>query len=404
MRAHPVSFSGTHRINRGLGLGILMLFAGGIVIAQGIQPDTLRYIQYGPALPGIVKETSGLAFTDGIVWTINDSQNKPILFGMEPGTWKIKSRIRVKGVANNDWEEVTMGPDGFIIGDFGDNRGVRDTRDLLFIPKAKKIKRILTLTPKTLTFRFQGEMFMDPPGNRHNRDMEAMTWIGDRLMLFTKNRKDHLTYVLEIKDLSTDTLLKPIGVLQAGGLVTGAAYHAENDWLVLCGYARARSFLYIVPGFLKSNMDSDLGKRVILQGIDGSQVEGVTWIGNDSLLISTEKTGVMPASAFLIPINHLARNPRLNTELLRASGIRIEDAAWTGENNFGCSIISEDNTLALLEVITFRGDILYKESLTLNKGINPFAARLDTKPTRDMVFVLITHPSSTWSALIQEKQ
>ena len=83
-------------------------------------------------------ESSALAMSraqDGVLFTINDSGNEPILFavdtsGADRGAW------RVKGAKNVDWEALAIGPCGtsasncVYIGDVGDNDAVHPTRTI----------------------------------------------------------------------------------------------------------------------------------------------------------------------------------------------------------------------------------------------------------------------------------
>src|SRR5690606_23635687 len=78
-------------------------------------------------------EASGLAASSahpGVLWTIQDSGNPPDLFAIDT-TGAVRSRWRVSGVRNVDWEAISVGPCGaracIYIGDTGDNnerRGV----------------------------------------------------------------------------------------------------------------------------------------------------------------------------------------------------------------------------------------------------------------------------------------
>ena len=73
-------------------------------------------------LPLTLSEVSGLE-TDtntDLLWMVNDSGNKPILYGLNLAGDIIKSiKINAK---NRDWEDLTTDPEGNIyIGNFGNN-------------------------------------------------------------------------------------------------------------------------------------------------------------------------------------------------------------------------------------------------------------------------------------------
>ena len=81
----------------------------------------LRYL-----LPSELDETSGLAFFNGKLWTINDSGGLPALYAFDTISGEIVQRITVSNAQNIDWESLAMDADHIYIGDFGNNAGTRD--------------------------------------------------------------------------------------------------------------------------------------------------------------------------------------------------------------------------------------------------------------------------------------
>lgn len=77
-------------------------------------------------------EASALAAswrTPDVYWTLNDSDNDPLLFAFDPAG-RALGTFRVEGARNTDWEalQVGPGPDGqpaLYVGDVGDNLGRR---------------------------------------------------------------------------------------------------------------------------------------------------------------------------------------------------------------------------------------------------------------------------------------
>src|SRR5688572_7072611 len=64
-------------------------------------------------LPPELTEASGIAVgrrTPGILWAHNDS-GEPMLFALD-STGGLIGRVRVPGVANEDWEDIAAGPCG----------------------------------------------------------------------------------------------------------------------------------------------------------------------------------------------------------------------------------------------------------------------------------------------------
>lgn len=95
----------------------------------------------GPAYTGPVaavqlaepqnQETSGIAIslrTPGLIWTHNDSGGEPVLFALN-ADGSLRGTVRVEGVKNYDWEEVTTfeldGKAWLVAADIGDNFATR---------------------------------------------------------------------------------------------------------------------------------------------------------------------------------------------------------------------------------------------------------------------------------------
>ncbi len=116
----------------------------------------------------------------GIVFTINDSGNEPLLFaldttGADRGAW------RISGATNVDWESLAVGPCGNLgrasdsarlgsrclyIGDTGDNESVHATRVIYRVPEPNtdSAGALGAITAERLVYRYA-----DGP-----RDVEAM--------------------------------------------------------------------------------------------------------------------------------------------------------------------------------------------------------------------------------------
>ena len=86
------------------------------------------------SLPRVLNETSGLIFYKGLLWTINDSGGKNVVYGFD-FNGEIQHEIEIKDAKNNDWEEIAQDEKHIYIGDFGNNNGMR--KDL----KIYKIKK-----------------------------------------------------------------------------------------------------------------------------------------------------------------------------------------------------------------------------------------------------------------------
>ena len=85
-------------------------------------------------LPEEVKETSGLFFHNGRLWTHNDSGGQPVLYGLDTVNFKVAQRITLANVKNTDWEEVCSDGENVFVGDIGNNRGSRKDLKIYTFP------------------------------------------------------------------------------------------------------------------------------------------------------------------------------------------------------------------------------------------------------------------------------
>ena len=80
-----------------------------------------------------LSELSGLAASHqnpGLFWAHNDSGNDAEIFLIEPQTGEIRLGVTLEGIDNIDFEDIAVrqadGKSYVVVGDFGDNRAVRD--------------------------------------------------------------------------------------------------------------------------------------------------------------------------------------------------------------------------------------------------------------------------------------
>ncbi len=120
-----------------LALGPLLAAGGGLDPSPpplpAAPPPAPRAVVDRPLRDLEIAESSGLALSpthDGLIWTVNDSGNPPVVYGIGPdGDTRV--RLRVTGVPNIDWEAVAAWRDAtgralVAVADIGDNGAVRD--------------------------------------------------------------------------------------------------------------------------------------------------------------------------------------------------------------------------------------------------------------------------------------
>jgi hypothetical protein len=89
-------------------------------------------------------ELSGLAVSaaqPGVLWTHNDSGDRPRLFALRTDGSLIAS-LDVPGAEAVDWEDLAVGPAGdLLVGDLGDNEARRDHVDVYRVPEPRLAER-----------------------------------------------------------------------------------------------------------------------------------------------------------------------------------------------------------------------------------------------------------------------
>ena len=86
-------------------------------------------------LPKILKESSGLCYTDGNLWTFGDSGNPNEIFKIDSSTGIILQTVQIDNFPNIDWEDITADSSFIYIGDFGNNNGNRTDLKIIRIKK-----------------------------------------------------------------------------------------------------------------------------------------------------------------------------------------------------------------------------------------------------------------------------
>lgn len=235
------------------------LLAGSLATAEAQQPGctdpgALNYdpaatvndgsCQYAPVsyapvfvsfLDPAVKETSGLAFHNGLLWTQNDSGNPSRLYAVDTLTGAVLRSVFVQGAPNIDWEELAVSPTHLFVGDFGNNNGNRKDLRIFRIPLDSLPGRD-TVSVDTISFHYEDQSDFTTASNNNDYDCEAFVWMDGSLHLFTKNWVSQNTrhYILSDQPGKYPAALRDS--LDCGGLITGASRDTSGNGIILCGY------------------------------------------------------------------------------------------------------------------------------------------------------------------------
>ena len=250
------------------------------------------------SLPSILDETSALLFTDGKVFTINDSGNSADIFQFDSTTGQIIKTTRISNHSNIDWEDLAADSSHIYVGDFGNNNGDRTNLRIL------KIRKSAVYHPDSLDTKAEKLSFNYPDqssfisGSTHNFDCESVFFWGGRLHLFSKNRGNRKTKHYSLNpNLSTQTAVLHDS-LNTNGLITSASVSSDGKAAVLLGYDQSGTFpvfVWILFGFDGSNFFGGNRRRIELPGFfTTGQAEGIGFVSQSRLWVSNERFGNIP--------------------------------------------------------------------------------------------------------------
>ncbi len=199
----------------------LLLVVMGTACAQ-----TLRAVEPrlgAPQVAGIItdaelSEISGIAVSRNhrnVLWAVNDSGNAARLYAISNRGRRLAA-FDIEGVTNVDWEDLSAfvheGRSYLLIGDVGDNGGVRSSLELILVEEPRKLADAVLRPVARLAFRW-------PDGAR---DCEAMAVdaVRGEILLVSKRRVPAQLFRLPLADLfrSSGTVSVPEEIARLHGV------------------------------------------------------------------------------------------------------------------------------------------------------------------------------------------
>jgi hypothetical protein len=210
------------------------------------QTDFLKIRKYRISyLDDKIRETSGLNFFNGKLYTFNDSGNVADLFEINKNNGEI-IQIFKTNLINTDWEALTNDGENFYIGDFGNNTGTRKDLKVYKIPyqnlsdvntvyKTPNSERALDGT--SITFFYPEQQNFTSRNLNTDFDAEAMIYLNGKLHIFTKEwtSKSVSHYTVD-PEISENQAAKKVESFKTNFVVTDAAYYDKKLYLV--GYTK----------------------------------------------------------------------------------------------------------------------------------------------------------------------
>ncbi|HET7423463.1 MAG TPA: hypothetical protein VFJ92_07875 [Gemmatimonadales bacterium] len=307
----PLSIGGA--LNKGLvGPLLLLLLVAALALACVPASDADAQAQWQVRLPleahrtgefrhPRLLESSGVIASrryPGVFWTFNDSGNPPEIFATD-STGRDLGVYRVTGAANYDWEAITLGPCGktecLYIADTGDNDEIRSSVRLYRVPEpaVRAGGQGVTDRAEVLEVRY--------PDGPH--DVEAAVVAPDGAVLLVSKGRSRGVQAFRIpatkwgRKLVTAEALGRIPVPPgrgARGLVTDAALSPDGTEIAVRTYVEIFFFRLAQGDTLHP-----LGTACDVTGLE-LQGEGLTWLPDDSFLLTSEGLFGVPGTLTLV--------------------------------------------------------------------------------------------------------
>lgn len=269
------------------------------------EPKSLQAESFIPDLSEKLQEISGLIIYDNLFWGFNDSGGKDRLYGFDK-TGTIQKEIEIKDAKNRDWEAIAQDEDNIYIGDFGNNGGSREGLCIYKINKSDiEDKEEQNVDAKKIGFNYVNQTRFAYLNNTTPYDCEALVEFNGNLFIFSKNWQDFTTTVYKIPTEEGDYAINPLDSFNVNGLITGADISPDKKYLALVGYQNYKSFIWLFSSFLEDNFFKGNSEYFSLEGVDGSQTEGISFYDNQTLLVTTERTSFYKQQVFLFDITEI---------------------------------------------------------------------------------------------------
>lgn len=256
----------------------------------------LRYL-----LPEEVKETSGLAYLDGKLWTIVDSEGLPMLYALDTTNGQVVQRVAVNNAVNIDWEALADDDQFIYIGDFGNNSGTRDDLTIYRVLKADiPSGGDASIESTKLTFTYSD--YTGPVENRksNNFDCEAFIAASESLYLFSKNYGDQQTKLYKLPKEPGNYVAELMTTFNTSGLITGADINISSNEITLVGYVNQSwiPFSWLLFDYEDSDFFSGNKRRIDFINIPATQTEAIAYTVGKHEIITSEGHILFSQSAY----------------------------------------------------------------------------------------------------------
>ena len=257
-------------------------------------------------LPSALKESSGLCYTDGNLWTFGDGGNPNKIYKIDSSTGEILQTVEIENFQNIDWEDITADSTYIYIGDFGNNNGNRSDLRIIRIQKTDLNVQAanLKVNGEAINFSYSDQTNFDK-ASRTDFDCESVISIGHFLYVFSKDGIDFRTRCYKIPDQPGSYKVSPISSFDTQGKLTAATFNPVTREIALLGYTNKKleSFIWFLDDYHRDEFfGGKTGRYVIGAGKDW-QTEGLAYISSNRFFMSCETSKSQVASLYFVQKN-----------------------------------------------------------------------------------------------------
>lgn len=237
-----------------------------------------------------VRESSGLEYFSGQIWTHNDSGDAANLYRIDSTSGEVLQQVHLSEARNIDWEDLCADSSHIYVGDFGNNLGNRENLLILKVDKPDAAQESISEVD-TIAFRYLDQNSFIFEKEMHDFNCEAMITTADSLYIFTKNHITKNVRSYALPTIAGTYELTSFDAFPVEGLITAADFDEENKVLILLGYEKNmlgyQPFVWCFWDFSAQDFFKGQSKRFDLN--INEQAEGLAHIRNGIIYISTEK-------------------------------------------------------------------------------------------------------------------
>lgn len=257
-------------------------------------------------LPKTLKEISGVAFSNNLIYSIEDSGNENEVTVLDT-LGNISKTITINNTENIDWEDLTFDTKGNLyIGDFGNNDNIRKDLAIYKINQSDLQNESVDVAYK-ITFDYPEQTDFPPKKKDLLFDVEGFFEYENHFYLFTKNRSkgfDGTSYIYKIPNKEGHhhaQLIKTITTCTDYHTcaITSAAISPDGLKFVLLSHSK----VWLFENYSKNDISN--GKMTELDLNHYSQKEAVCFKNKEDLFIADEKVKKTGGNLYQVSLKSL---------------------------------------------------------------------------------------------------